>query len=314
LSLQEAHSAAEEQVSSNLKAEIGISFHLQGHLRNKDRWQPKREVEITRSGPTIENSDSSLAGYGLLEGGRDSIVLDDRAMEQASIAKLLRPFLRSELSLKQLESISTYINILLRWNARINLTSVRRPEQIVQRHFGESIFAAQHIFPDPSSASPLRAKASGTAALPMASVGGQDFSSGAAAVVDVGSGAGFPGIPIKIWAPAVHLNLIESNHKKATFLKELVRALGLTAAAVLQGRAEDFPAESADVVTVRAVEQFESILPTAARLTTRGAILVLLIGAGQIETAKFILKNFDWLRQLTVPLSDNRVLLMGKKE
>src|SRR5579862_3828383 len=76
-------------------------------------------------------------------------------MDPARIAKLLAPFLAGapgvdpgSLSLNQVESISMYIDILLRWNARINLTSVREPEAIVTRHFGESIFAAWHLFPD----------------------------------------------------------------------------------------------------------------------------------------------------------------------
>ena len=83
-------------------------------------------------------------------------------MESARIADLLKPFLaapatrscyseRSEesavLAREQIESISTYLDLLLRWNARINLTAVREPEEIVTRHFGESLFAARQLFP-----------------------------------------------------------------------------------------------------------------------------------------------------------------------
>src|SRR5712691_7322899 len=79
-------------------------------------------------------------------------------MDTCHIADLLQPFLAAAapaskasavLSQSQLQNISMYIDILLRWNARINLTAVRQPEHIVTRHFGESLFAARHLFPDP---------------------------------------------------------------------------------------------------------------------------------------------------------------------
>src|ERR1700680_208588 len=90
------------------------------------------------------------------------------------------------LSPAQLQHISTYIDILLRWNARINLTAIRDPEEIVSRHFGESLFAARHLFP---AFSPM--------ALPSSAV--NPFG-GAGTLADLGSGAGFPGLPIKLWA------------------------------------------------------------------------------------------------------------------
>ena len=141
-------------------------------------------------------------------------------MDAARIAELLQPFLTApaQLSAAQLNNISTYIDILLRWNARINLTAVRDPEQIVTRHFGESLFAARHLFP------------------------ADDGRPTTDNCVDVGSGAGFPGLPLKLWAPAIHLTLVESNHKKATFLREVVRSLTLTNVNVFAGRAADFPA------------------------------------------------------------------------
>ena len=68
-------------------------------------------------------------------------------MDPALIAALLEPFLDRPLSPAQLGQISTYIDLLLRWNARINLTAIREPEEIVTRHFGESFFLARHLFP-----------------------------------------------------------------------------------------------------------------------------------------------------------------------
>jgi 16S rRNA (guanine527-N7)-methyltransferase len=224
-------------------------------------------------------------------------------MEQASIAKLLRPFLRHELSGEQLAHISIYIDILLKWNVRINLTALRQPDEVVLRHFGESLFTAQRVFGGPKAGPgwPTRLAAE------------QELTTNVPNVVDIGSGAGFPGIPIKIYAQSVRLTLIESNHKKATFLKEVVRALSLKASQVFQGRAEDYPPKSGDIVTLRAVERFESIVPVAARLLTDGGQLVLLIGAGQIDRAKILLNDLEWFPPVPLPLSDNRVLLMGKQ-
>ena len=141
----------------------------------------------------------------------------DPSMHPAHIAELLEPFLESThppepKTQSLLPIISTYIDILLRWNARINLTAVRDPEEIVTRHFGESLFAARYLFPATTSV--------GTAAL-----GCAPERSSAVRVADLGSGAGFPGIPIKLWAPQVALTLIESNQKKVAFLREVARAM-----------------------------------------------------------------------------------------
>ena len=225
------------------------------------------------------------------------------------------------LSETQLQNISMYIDILLRWNERINLTAVRQPEHIVTRHFGESLFAAYHLFPDP------RVRTDTPAAGPQHA---RSDRPPAPSVLDIGSGAGFPGLPLKIWAPEIHLTLIESNHKKATFLREVIRALTLTDVDVFPGRAEDFVADTAavqpdlagehiskpspprgNVVTLRAVERFDSALPVAARLVLPGGRLVLLIGQSQVSRALALAPHFRWQDPLSIPLSSARVLLVG---
>ena len=171
-------------------------------------------------------------------------------MDTSRIAELLQPFLGTaddqRLTTNDLQHISTYIDLLLRWNARINLTAIREPEEIVTRHFGESLFAARYLFPArPSVAADAPTRPDEQTSDPIR-------------LIDVGSGAGFPGLPIKIWGPDIDLTLIESNQKKATFLREISRQLTLTGINVFAGRAEDFPDSSANVVTLRAVERFES--------------------------------------------------------
>jgi 16S rRNA (guanine527-N7)-methyltransferase len=250
-------------------------------------------------------------------------------MHSARIAELLQPFLNpchsepgqrpgeepASLSPAQLNYISTYIDILQRWNARINLTAIRDEEEIVTRHFGESLFAAQHLFPRRStlcSPVPALSGAEGSSVL-------KDFDVDLAAarspepearVADLGSGAGFPGIPIKLWAPEISVTLIESNHKKVTFLREVLRALTLTNINVFPARANQLIASHTlfDVVTLRAVEHFTEILPTAAILLTPGGRLALLISSSQLDEAHATLPNLIWHSPLPIHQSTNRIL------
>lgn len=203
-------------------------------------------------------------------------------METAAIAHLLQPFI--ELDETRLRAISTYIDLLLKWNARINLTAIREPNEIVQRHFGESVFAAKYLLDQhrPQTA------------------------------IDLGSGAGFPGVPFALLAPEVPVTLIESHQKKATFLKELIYALGLKNVKVFGDRAESYP-EAADLVMLRAVEKFEKALPMAIRLMSTGGSIALMIGAGQVDSARRVGEDINWSSGVPIPCSDSRELLVGAR-
>jgi 16S rRNA (guanine527-N7)-methyltransferase len=208
-------------------------------------------------------------------------------MEIARIAELLAPYLEGEvLSSAQLAQMTTYLDVLLRWNARMNLTAVRDPEQIVTRHFGESLFAAHHLFPDPAASATL---------------------------VDIGSGAGFPGLPIAIARPAVMVTLIEAHGKKATFLKEVLRSTGVKNASVAALRAENY-GEKADIVTFRAVERFAAILPVSAGLVKPGGRLAGLFGASQIDEANGVIEDqWEKGRGVNFPGSTQRVLWIARQ-
>jgi len=192
------------------------------------------------------------------------------------------------LSSRQLADISMYIDMLLRWNTRVNLTSIRDPEAIVTRHFGESLFVAQDLF----------GRLAGAQAF--------DFSH----VIDVGAGAGFPGLPIKIWEPRIHLTLIESNQKKVAFLREVVRGLGLEDVTIRCSRAEELSL-SGDIVTLRAVERFEQVLPVACGLIGMRGQIALLIGENQVEAARNLGTGLRWQTPIELPQSGTRVLLKG---
>jgi 16S rRNA (guanine527-N7)-methyltransferase len=205
-------------------------------------------------------------------------------MDPARIASLLAPFLAPDsLTDQQLAQVSTYLDLLLKWNARINLTSVRQPEEIITRHFGESFFAARQL----GVADSLKPS-----------------------LIDFGSGAGFPGLPIKIYGPGLPATLIESNNKKATFLRETIRALTFTDIDVFAGRAEDFPG-AAGIVTLRAVEKPERALAAAARLVSPGGRLALFLGAAQASAIPGLLSGFSWGVPVSIPGSSGRALLVG---
>jgi 16S rRNA (guanine527-N7)-methyltransferase len=226
---------------------------------------------------------------------------------QSRISILLEPYLERSPSRELLGHISAYLDLLLKWNERVNLTAIREPEEMVRRHFGESLFAARVLLGS--------RKTQGMGTAPTSSPG-MDVRR----VIDVGSGAGFPGMVLKLYAPTVGLTLIESQGKKATFLREVVRALGLADVEVVQERAERFAGAStkaateigeqtsrrAELVTMRAVEKFAEVLPVAASLVAPGGRLGALIGARQMSEAARVLPG-SWYT-VAVPESAKRVL------
>lgn len=188
-------------------------------------------------------------------------------LSEAEIEALLTPFL-SPVPSHLLSPLSTYLDLLVRWNARTNLTAVRSPEEIVRRHFGESLFAALHL------GEPLP----GT-------------------LLDLGSGAGFPGLPIALLHPTLAVTLAESQNKKATFLREVVRTLEVREVEVWSGRVEALPKDRIfHTVALRAVDNMTAALEVAA---TRSAtqILVLTAEAPSLPT------GFDPVERIPLPES-----------
>lgn len=205
-------------------------------------------------------------------------------MTEQQITQLLSAFLGTySLSTDQMKRVTSYLDLLTQWNSKINLTAIRDREGILTRHFGESLFAARQLLPNPS----------------------QSLS-----VADIGSGSGFPGMPLKIWAPNTRLTLVESNHKKAVFLNEAVRKLMLSDVTVLPMRVEEVSTQ-ADLVTLRAVERFEKVLRHLPKLLKPSGRIGLLIGESQVDSAKRALQEILWSPTLPIPLSRSRTLLIG---
>jgi 16S rRNA (guanine527-N7)-methyltransferase len=175
------------------------------------------------------------------------------------IAELLAPYLGESTPSPHLYTqLSEYLDLLLRWNARTNLTAIREPEEIVRRHFGESLFAAVHL-------------------------------QAATTLLDFGSGAGFPGLPTQLYHPTLNVTLAESQGKKASFLREAVRTLGLTTE-VFASRVESMPiARKFHIVTMRAVDNMEAARAAALPRVSPGGYLITLAGYAPTGSATTVI-------------------------
>jgi 16S rRNA (guanine527-N7)-methyltransferase len=111
---------------------------------------------------------------------------------------------------------------------------------------------------------------------------------------------------LKIYAPDVQLTLIEAHSKKNTFLREVVRALDLSGVNVVLERVEQFGGKG-ELVTLRAVEKFEAILPVAGGLVQEGGRLAVMVGTAQVATAAEVLPG-AWQEPIPIPLSTTRVI------
>jgi 16S rRNA (guanine527-N7)-methyltransferase len=186
---------------------------------------------------------------------------------------------------EQVLQIQQYIRILLGWNERVNLTAIRDPWEILYRHFCESMYAA--------AAAPVEK----------------------GRLADVGSGAGFPGLPLKIIRPGLRVFLVESNVKKATFIAEVIREVGLTDAQVLVRRYEELGEEVAplDYVCSRALGEFAPFLEWAGSEQIAAKQVILWIGARDLPEIQKI-RTWEWREPIQVPHSLRRLLLIGSRK
>lgn len=200
------------------------------------------------------------------------------------IQKALREF-QVHATPQQVSAIQRYLAMLLAWNEKVNLTAIRDSVEVLYRHFCESMYA--------------------TVAMP--SLAGR--------LADVGSGAGFPGLALKIACPELHVFLIESNVKKATFLAEVVRELDLEDTRVLVSRYEELGEEIApiDIVCARALGEFDKFLGWARSERVAASQAILWVGGRDLEEIRR-LEGYGWKKPVPIPHSLQRFLLIGDRE
>jgi 16S rRNA (guanine527-N7)-methyltransferase len=199
-------------------------------------------------------------------------------IEGAVAAAGLRP-----LEPRALDQLAQYLEVLLRWNARLNLTAVRKPMQIVERHFIECIQCAQ--------------------ALPEVGT-----------LLDFGSGAGLPGIPIAIVRPEISVTLGESQGKKAAFLREAVRVLGLHAE-VFDQRIEKMDSERAfDAVTLRAVDRMAEAAGLGFKRVKPDGWMILFATVQTEGALTAALPGIRWDQALALIGLETGMLLLGQRQ
>jgi len=179
------------------------------------------------------------------------------------------------------DRFDAYLSLIVRWNARTSLTAIRDEEEIVSRHFVESISCAAAV---PGTVRTL---------------------------LDFGSGAGFPGIPIALCRPEISVTLAESQNKKAAFLREAVRTLELKTT-VHGDRAENLT-NAFDCVILRAVDRMEFAVSAASHLVSiSGWIMIMTTGSELLAVQKAAGPGFAWQGNIKLPLSTDRIIAVGR--
>ena len=199
---------------------------------------------------------------------------------------------RCGLSKEQISMFEKYRDILLEWNEKFNLTAITDPDEIEEKHFYDS-FVMADFFPTNNLS-----------------------------LLDVGSGAGFPGIPLAIVDPSLHVTLLEANGKRVSFLKEVVKQLGLTNIEIIQGRAEELKTrEKYDIVTARAVKELNILVEISFHLLKVHGVFIAYKGSSakeELSNAKNAIKTVGGgpsvLLEHDLPISKNpRVFLRISK-
>ena len=202
------------------------------------------------------------------------------------------------LDAKQIEKFGIYYRLLIEWNAKMNLTAITEPREVSIKHIVDSLTALRGIEEKNSCR-----------------------------LIDVGTGAGFPGIPLKIVRPDLQLTLLDSLKKRVHFLETVVEALGLEGAECLHGRAEEAARQSAlrerfDIAASRAVARLPVLLEYLLPFVRIGGTAIALKGLHSEEEAKEserAVKILGGRAIESIPvalpgLSDKRAVLVIKKE
>lgn len=205
------------------------------------------------------------------------------SLSLAEIAHSLAPFIAAPLADPQLAKIAAYLKLLKKWNQIIPLTSIEDDAEIVARHFGESIFAGRLL----------------------------DLATGRLA--DVGSGAGFPGLPLKIAFPSLRLTLIEPNLKKCAFLREGKELLAFENVEIARSGYENLASSpgSFNFIASRALGNYRPLLRWSRHALIPGGRVILWLGVDD-STSITRMEGWRWQLPVNIPESKRRVVLIGQ--
>lgn len=219
-------------------------------------------------------------------------------MERKEFEKIIKEHLKEikiELNEEQISQFYQYMQLLIEWNEKINLTAITKPEEIILKHFVDSLTIEKYILEDSN-------------------------------LVDIGTGAGFPGIPLKIYRKDIKVTLVDSLNKRIHFLNEVIQELNLEGIETIHSRAEEFGRnkkyrEKFDMATSRAVANLSTLSEYLIPLVKKEGNCICMKGSDieeELERAKKAIKilggKIDRVDRFSLPNSDmKRNVIMIKK-
>jgi 16S rRNA (guanine527-N7)-methyltransferase len=207
------------------------------------------------------------------------------------VRELLAPF-GLPLTSDQMKRLQVYLELLLRWNTKINLTAIRSLDECVTRHFGESLYLMRFV--------ELEGR-----------------------LLDIGSGAGFPGLALKIASPNLQVTLLEPVGKKRAFLKEVIRACEMDLVEVRSERLGEIVRQQMgneqrqrfEVATSRAVGGLAGLIPEVVECLEQGASLYLWLSHAQREEVRRASEGLiAWNTPIPLPLARSREIWRGSRQ
>ena len=226
-------------------------------------------------------------------------------------------FLNIHFCVEQLEQFFAYMNLLIEWNEKMNLTAIIEPEEIVLKHFIDSITILENIESENKTKNECENKSENK----------KENKNENIKIVDVGTGAGFPGIPLSIMNPTLKITLVDSLNKRLIFLQEVVDKLNLKNIEIVHARAEEFGQnkkyrEKFDIATSRAVANLSTLSEYLIPLVkVNGKVISMKASEAQqeISDAKNAIKilggNIQKIEEFNLPESDiGRTIIIIKKE
>jgi 16S rRNA (guanine527-N7)-methyltransferase len=216
---------------------------------------------------------------GPVTGGASSLGRDvDRLLRECGL----------EVSAHLVESTVQYISLLQKWSSRINLTGLKCLSDLVRTHFAESFLAARHL------------------------------DEGDNPILDIGSGAGFPGMAMKLYRPDLTVYLLEPRKKRASFLSTVRRELGLSKVIVINKTLErcgesDLTEGQPALLTIRALSDVKELIYKGLHLSHARSGVILFSTAGRLAEILVQLPQITWEPPVFVPWSRERIILLGRQ-
>ncbi|MEW6125606.1 MAG: 16S rRNA (guanine(527)-N(7))-methyltransferase RsmG [Acidobacteriota bacterium] len=218
---------------------------------------------------------------GARERGANSIhsisFADYLAQFQSALEKVLSDFNITSIKENQLAQLVKHYELMLRWNQRTNLTRIIEPVDAARLHYGESLFGAQFV--------------------------GQ-----AKTLLDIGSGAGFPGLPLAVALPEVEVTALEANQKKSLFLYEVKDALSLANFKIAGSRVEAFDLSTFERLTSRALDRADEMMPQVLKRMRAEQKLMLYCAPDMVDHLKKQTAEKLVIETHAIPQSDSRLI------